>query len=132
VRNDPLAQKFLLDKQISYEEIYFKSFQAIIHDTPVFFRPLILRHWINVSSDLWKDGLGNKMLDICKEILNKHVPQYKENLIGPNKVNFDIFCEKRAVKEITDALTSLEQDLKEIIKNGRIEDKEVLYDIQSR
>lgn len=72
------------------------------------------------------------MLDICKEILNKHVPQYKENLIGPNKVNFDIFCEKRAVKEITDALTSLEQDLKEIIKNGRIEDKEVLYDIQSR
>jgi hypothetical protein len=65
----PLAQKFLLDKQISYEEIYFKSFQAIIHDTPVFFRPLILRHWINVSSDLWKDGLGNKMLDICNNVV---------------------------------------------------------------
>lgn len=124
--NSRLAQKFLADYKISYEQLYFEMLDKIIDATPVHFRSLLLRNWINVSSDIWETNSA-QMLNIVKQLEDKDMKRIDTFVISPS-AEFNVFCNKSVVQELRSTAIGFREDLKTILNDRKVRSKDKIFD----
>lgn len=124
--NSPLAYKYLADYTLVYEQMYFEMLDKIIKATPIYFRALILRNWISVSSDLWVSH-HSQMLQIVRQLDSTEMRAIEAHVIAPS-ANFDIFSSKAVAHELRNAAIALREDLKAIINEQNIKSKDKIFD----
>ena len=115
--------------QLKYEELYFLSLHKSIKATPIVFRPILIRNWINASSDMYR-LYPDKLISICKILKDNHIQEIS-NVIEDNS-KMDIFLHAQCKKILKNNLIACREDIKNIIKDNTIVNKYILADPQYR
>lgn len=98
----------------------------IIIATPIYFRPLILRNWINVSSDLWVSH-SDQMLKIIRHIESTQMKMIESHVVAPT-ADFHVFSNKSVASELRNSAIGLREDIKGILKENNIKSKDKIFD----